>query len=186
MTGVIHQVVIIKSETFWQKQRSAISSNKYKFETMSISVESLGKIIDASQLTSDFDGGWSYDHNQWIDSRLELEEFLWQASDMLDRIDDLQEDISRCEFAEDANGALMELDRHKDMMKKKITKLPLEELDLQGKRILGKLNAAESHKADESSHLASNSNNSQTTNGSSSSNPDKLTSVNQVKLREMN
>ncbi|XP_055685708.1 kalirin isoform X2 [Lutzomyia longipalpis] len=184
VTGVVHQVVIIKSDNFWQKQRSSISSHKYKFETISISLESLGKIIDSSQVTADLDGTFQYDHNNWIDTRLELEEFLWQASDLLDRIDDLQEDVSRCEFAEDANGALMELDHHKDMMKKKITKLPLEELDLQGKRLLAKLNAdvgqsGSGSSADDSASHASNSNNTHALNGSHG-NPDRIAAVNQI------
>lgn len=64
-----------------------------------------------------------------------LEEFVWQASDLLDRLDDLQEDLSRNDFAEDVAGAKHGIDLHNEM-KKKIMKAPVEELDLTGQRLL--------------------------------------------------
>ncbi|XP_013112529.1 triple functional domain protein [Stomoxys calcitrans] len=135
----IHNVVIIKPDNFWQKQRASISSHKYKFETSTISIEALNKIAEATQLTSDFDGNQMYDHQQWTDARLAIEDFFWQASDLADRIDDLQEDLQRNDFAEDVSGARHALDHHNEM-KKKILKLPIEDLDVQGKKLLAKIN----------------------------------------------
>lgn len=135
----IHNVVIIKPDNFWQKQRASIASHKYKFETTTISLDALSKIAEPHQLTNDFDGSQSYDHNQWIEARLAIEDFFWQASDMVDRIDDLQEDLSRNDFAEDVTGAKHSLDHHNEM-KKKILKLPIEDLDLQGQKLFSKLN----------------------------------------------
>ncbi|KAH8395569.1 hypothetical protein KR222_000041 [Zaprionus bogoriensis] len=135
----IHNVVIIKPDNFWQKQRASISSNKYKFETQTISIEALNKIAESHQLTADFDGQQLYDHQQWTDARLAIEDFFWQAGDMADRIDDLQEDLNRDDFAEDVNLARHALDHHTEM-RKKITKLPIAELDMQGKKLLTKIN----------------------------------------------
>ncbi|XP_039965934.1 triple functional domain protein [Bactrocera tryoni] len=135
----IHNVVLIKPDNFWQKQRASISTNKYKFETSNISIEALHKIAEAHQLTSDFDGTQAYDHQQWTESRLAIEDFFWQASDMADRIDDLQEDLQRNDFAEDVNGAKHSLDHHNEM-KKKIQNLPIEDLELQSKKLLAKIN----------------------------------------------
>lgn len=149
--SVVHSVVIIKPDNFWQKQRASIPSHKYKFETNTISLESLHKMIDVSQLTSEFDGTLNYDHNQWIEIRMALEEFLWPIGDMLDRIEDLQEDISRSDFAEDVNGAKHGIEHHNDM-KKKILKLPIEELDLQGQKLLAKLNADSNRQEHHASH----------------------------------
>lgn len=137
----IHNVVIIKPDNFWQKQRASISSHKYKFETSTISIEALNKIAESHQLTGDFEGTQMYDHQQWTDARLAIEDFSWQASDMADRIDDLQEDLQRNDFAEDVNGARHSLDHHNEM-KKKILKLPIEDLDMQGKKLLAKINMA--------------------------------------------
>jgi triple functional domain protein len=60
---------------------------------------------------------------------------MWQAADLLDRLDDLQEDLSRNDFGEDVASAKHGLDVHGDM-KKKIMKAPVEEIDLTGQRLL--------------------------------------------------
>lgn len=112
-------------------------------QTSTISIEALAKIADPTQLTFEFDGSLNYEHNHWIDVRLALEEFLWQVGDMLDRIDDLQEDLARSDFADDVNGAKSGIEHHSDM-KKRILKLPIEELDLQGKKLINKLSGGES------------------------------------------
>ncbi|ALC42943.1 trio, partial [Drosophila busckii] len=138
----IHNVVIIKPDNFWQKQRASISSNKYKFETQTISIEALNKIAETHQLTADFDGQQPYDHQQWTDARLAIEDFFWQAGDMADRIDDLQEDLNRNDFAENVSLARQAIDHHNEM-RKKITKLPIEDLDMQGKKLLAKINMSE-------------------------------------------
>jgi len=59
---------------------------------------------------------------------------------MADRIDDLQEDLNRNDFAEDVPLARHAIDHHNEM-RKKITKLPIEDLDMQGKKLLAKINA---------------------------------------------
>lgn len=64
-----------------------------------------------------------------------LEDFLWQAADLLDRLDDLQEDLSRGDLADDVAGAKVALELHAEM-KKKILKTPVEEVDLVGQRLL--------------------------------------------------
>lgn len=171
---VVHSVVIIKPDNFWQKQRASISSHKYKFETSTISLEGLHKLIDISQLTIEFDGALNYDHSQWTDIRMALEEFLWPIGDMLDRIEDLQEDISRSDFAEDVNGAKHGIEHHNDM-KKKILKLPIEELDVQGQKLLAKLNADSNRQSD---HHASHS--SQKSHTPMPSNPDMAAIFQQV------
>lgn len=88
----------------------------------------------------DFDGTLPYEHNHWIDVRMTLEDFLWQVGDMLDRFDDLQEDLARSDFADDVNGAKSGIDHHADM-KKKVLKLPIEEIDVHGTKLLGKFSS---------------------------------------------
>lgn len=97
-----------------------------------ISLEALTKIIDTSQLTSDLEGTLNYDHASWLETRLAVEEFSWQASDLIDRLDDLQEDLGRNDFADDVSGAKHKIDLHNEM-KKKIMKAPVEEIDMMGK-----------------------------------------------------
>ncbi|XP_052565340.1 triple functional domain protein-like isoform X2 [Culex pipiens pallens] len=166
----IHQAVIIKPDNFWQKQRSAIASSKYKFETTTVSINLLSKVVEPSQLTSDFDGFLHYDHNLWIDLRVAFEDFLWQASDILDRIDDLQEDLQHSDFPEDVNSAKHSSEAHNEM-KRKVLKLPIEDLDLQGQKLLGKFTSY-SNRNDESCHSTSSP--------SKCHNPDISSALNQV------
>ncbi|XP_046409767.1 kalirin isoform X2 [Neodiprion fabricii] len=138
--GSVHVAFIIKPDNFWQKQRTSLGSHKYKFETNMISLEALSKVIDPSQLTADLDGTLQYDHAQWIDTRLAVEDFTWQAADLLDRLDDLQEDLSRNDFADDVGGAKHGIDLHNEM-KKKIMKVPVEEVEVVGQRLLQRFNS---------------------------------------------
>lgn len=80
-----------------------------------------------------------YDHAQWIDTRLVVEDFTWQAADLLDRLDDLQEDLSRNDFADDVAGAKHGIDLHNEM-KKKIMKVPVEDIEVVGQRLLQRFN----------------------------------------------
>ncbi|KAL8612455.1 hypothetical protein ACOMHN_058583 [Nucella lapillus] len=82
--GNINMAYIIKPGGFWEKQRTSLGSAKYNFETNMISLDNLTKVIETSQLTRDFDGSLEYDHEQWIQLRLMLEEFIWKALDLLD------------------------------------------------------------------------------------------------------
>lgn len=107
----------------------------FRFQINTISLEALTKVIDPSQLTADLDGSLQYDHAQWIDTRLAVEDFTWQAADLLDRLDDLQEDLSRNDFADDVAGAKHGIDLHNEM-KKKIMKVPVEEIEVVGQRLL--------------------------------------------------
>ncbi|XP_033224250.1 kalirin isoform X3 [Belonocnema kinseyi] len=136
----VHVAYIIKPENFWQKQRTSLAKQKkYNFEINPISLEALAKVIDPSQLTVDLDGSLQYDHAQWIDTRLAVEDFTWQAADLLDRLDDLQEDLSRNDFADDVGGAKHGIDLHNEM-KKKIMKVPVEEVEVVGQRLLQRFN----------------------------------------------
>lgn len=61
-----------------------------------------------------------------------LEELLWQAGELLDRLDDLQEDVARADFADDVTGARRAIDAHADISKR-LAKVPVDELEAQGK-----------------------------------------------------
>ncbi|KAH0534828.1 hypothetical protein KQX54_009134 [Cotesia glomerata] len=131
---------IIKPDNFWQKQRTSLAKQKkYNFEVNTISLEALTTVIDPSQLTADLNGSFQYDHAQWINTRLAVEDFTWQAADLLDRLDDLQEDLSRNDFADDVSGAKHGMDLHNEM-RKKIMKIPVEEVEVVGQRLLQRFN----------------------------------------------
>ena len=108
------------------------------FQTNLISVETLAKTIEPSQLTSDFDGTLAYDHNTWIELRLAVEDFTWQANELLDQLEDVRDELQQSDFADDVNGAKRAIERHKEMHQK-VTGNLVHDLDLTGQRLLQRL-----------------------------------------------
>ncbi|CAE1271123.1 Kalirin,Triple functional domain protein [Acanthosepion pharaonis] len=136
--GNIHMAIIIKPEKFWEKQRTSLGSAKYNFETNMLSVDNLVKFIESSQLTREFDGTLDYDHEQWIQLRLMLEEFIWKALDLLDKLDELAEILTCPELPDDLSGAQIQLEHH-NQLKKRVTKAPVEQLTMEGHHILKRI-----------------------------------------------
>uniref|UniRef100_G3U7R3 Kalirin RhoGEF kinase n=1 Tax=Loxodonta africana TaxID=9785 RepID=G3U7R3_LOXAF len=131
----IHVALIIKPDNFWQKQKTNFGSSKFIFETSMVSVEGLTKLVDPSQLTEEFDGSLDYNHEEWIELRLSLEDFFNSAVHLLSRLEDLQEMLARKEFPVDVEGSRRLIDEH-TQLKKKVLKAPVEELDREGQRLL--------------------------------------------------
>ncbi|XP_019910441.3 kalirin isoform X3 [Esox lucius] len=127
--------LIIKPDNFWQKQKTNFGSAKFTFETSMVSVEGLTKLVDPSQLTDDFDGSLEYNHDEWMDLRVALEEFMGSAVHLLSRLEDLQELLAKKEFPVDVEGSRRLIDEH-TQLKKKVIKAPVEELDREGQRLL--------------------------------------------------
>lgn len=60
------------------------------YQTSMVSVEGLAKLVDPSQLTDDFEGSLDYNHDEWMELRVSLEEFMSNAVHLLSRLEDLQ------------------------------------------------------------------------------------------------
>ncbi|KAM4559204.1 kalirin isoform 1-T1 [Odontesthes bonariensis] len=127
--------LIIKPDNFWQKQKTNFGSAKFSFETSMVSVEGLAKLVDPSQLTDDFEGSLDYNHEEWMELRVSLEEFMSSAVHLLSRLEDLQELQSKKEFPADVEGSRRLIEEH-TQLKKKVLKAPVEELDREGQRLL--------------------------------------------------
>uniref|UniRef100_A0AAR2IMN4 non-specific serine/threonine protein kinase n=1 Tax=Pygocentrus nattereri TaxID=42514 RepID=A0AAR2IMN4_PYGNA len=127
--------LIIKPDNFWQKQKTNFGSAKFTFETSMVSVEGLTKLVDPSQLTDDFEGSLEYNHEEWMELRVALEEFLGNAVHLLSRLEDLQELLAKKEFPVDVEGSRRLIEEH-TQLKKKVMKAPVEELDREGQRLL--------------------------------------------------
>uniref|UniRef100_A0A8C9XG71 non-specific serine/threonine protein kinase n=1 Tax=Sander lucioperca TaxID=283035 RepID=A0A8C9XG71_SANLU len=126
--------LIIKPDNFWQKQKTNFGSAKFSFETSMVSVEGLAKLVDPSQLTDDFEGSLDYNHEEWMELRVSLEDFMSNAVHLLSRLEDLQLQ-SKKEFPADVEGSRRLIDEH-TQLKKKVLKAPVEELDRDGQRLL--------------------------------------------------
>lgn len=51
---------------------------------------------------------------------------MWQAGELIDRLDDLQEDVARADFADDVTGARRAIDAHADISKR-LAKVPVDD-----------------------------------------------------------
>lgn len=60
-----------------------------------VSVEGLAKLVDPSQLTDDFEGSLDYNHEEWIELRVSLEEFMSNAVHLLSKLEDIQVGAAR-------------------------------------------------------------------------------------------
>ncbi|XP_043097690.1 kalirin RhoGEF kinase b isoform X2 [Puntigrus tetrazona] len=130
--------LIIKPDNFWQKQKTNFGSAKFTFETSMVSVEGLTKLVDPSQLTADLEGTLEYDHVEWTELRVSLEEFTGGALHLLSRLEELQEVLSRQDMATNAEEARKLLEDHA-RLRKTMTKAPVDELDHEGQRLLQKI-----------------------------------------------
>uniref|UniRef100_A0A8C7Q8B8 non-specific serine/threonine protein kinase n=1 Tax=Oncorhynchus mykiss TaxID=8022 RepID=A0A8C7Q8B8_ONCMY len=134
----IHVALIIKPDNFWQKQRTNFGSSKFEFETVMVSLEGLTKVVDPSQLTSDFEGSLEYEHDEWIEVRVAFEDFAGDAARALARLEELQETLAQRDLPRDLECARRLMEEHASL-KKRATKASVEELDTQGRRLLQRL-----------------------------------------------
>ena len=62
-----------------------------------------------------------------------MEDFLWQSSDLLGRLDEMREDLSANDFADDVGTAKTAVDVHMES-RRKVVKVPVENMDNVGQR----------------------------------------------------
>nr|XP_010955581.1 triple functional domain protein [Camelus bactrianus] len=139
----IHVALIIKPDNFWQKQRTNFGSSKFEFETNMVSLEGLTKVVDPSQLTPEFDGCLEYNHEEWIEIRVAFEDYISSATHMLSRLEELQDILAKKELPQDLEGARNMIEEH-SQLKKKVIKAPIEDLDLEGQKLLQRIQSSDS------------------------------------------
>lgn len=64
-----------------------------------------------------------------------LEEFIWKALDLLDKLEDLGEILTNPDLPEHLNGAQYKLEEH-NHLKRRVAMAPVEQLGMEGHRIL--------------------------------------------------
>lgn len=140
---LVHTVYIIKPESFWEKHKASVGSSKYAFETVMISLDNLAKYIDADQLTEDLNGTLRYDNQEWIESRLMLENLSNKASELLTTFRQLAYQLQRFEPPPDVVSARASLEHH-SRLRKLVSNTSTEELFNDAKRMQVRLEAGRS------------------------------------------
>ena len=115
----------------------------FPLKTNMVSLEGLTKVVDPSQLTPEFDGCLEYNHEEWIEIRLAFEDYISNATHMLSRLDELQDIVAKKELPQGLEGARNMIEEH-SQLKKKVIKAPIEDLDLEGQKLLQRIQSSES------------------------------------------
>ncbi|XP_068751668.1 kalirin-like isoform X6 [Montipora capricornis] len=134
----IHTVYLLKPDGFWESRRTSFGSFKLLCETVVTSLDGLYKFIDLDQLTSDLGGCFKYDHSKWINMRMALEKFLYEASSLLAKLEEIQDGLSQEDFADSIEG-LKDQIKHNQHVKKWIVKAPVEVLQDEGDKLCSSL-----------------------------------------------
>ncbi|XP_077370408.1 kalirin-like isoform X2 [Festucalex cinctus] len=140
----IHTALLIKPDTFWQKHKTNLGSAKLSFETSLVSVEGLSRLVDPSQLTSDLGGSLEYDHVEWTELRLGLEEFSGAATQLLNQLDQLEVGLTSLPEPQDVDDARKILEEH-NRLRNTIATAPVDALDREGKSLLQRMRLGPSH-----------------------------------------
>uniref|UniRef100_A0A6Q2Y1B5 Rho guanine nucleotide exchange factor 25 n=1 Tax=Esox lucius TaxID=8010 RepID=A0A6Q2Y1B5_ESOLU len=128
----IHTALIIKPDTFWQKHKTNLGSAKLSFETSLVSVEGLSKLVDPSQLTADLGGSLEYDHVEWTELRLGLEEFSEAAGQLLAQLEQME---AGCFLLVCSNRLLEEHGR----LRTTVATAPIDAIDHEGRSLLQRI-----------------------------------------------
>ncbi|XP_068458153.1 kalirin-like isoform X2 [Clinocottus analis] len=140
----IHTALLIKPDTFWQKHKTNLGSAKLSFETSLVSVEGLSRLVDPSQLTSDLGGSLEYDHVEWTELRLGLEEFTGAATQLLAQLEQLEAGLSRTPEPQDVDEARKLLEEHA-RLRNAIATAPVDSLEREGRSLLQRMRLGPSH-----------------------------------------
>ncbi|XP_046859404.1 kalirin-like isoform X4 [Xenia sp. Carnegie-2017] len=135
----IHSVYIIKPEGFWERHKASSGSGKFNFEVTFSSLEGLTKYIEPCNLTSEFGGTLSYDHDQWVIMQMSLEKFNFEAMTLLTKLDEIHEGLMHQDYADDL-VALREQVKYHQHIRKWIIKAPIDTLEEEGSRLLEWIN----------------------------------------------
>ncbi|XP_042337551.1 kalirin-like, partial [Plectropomus leopardus] len=140
----IHTALLIKPDTFWQKHKTNLGSAKLSFETSLVSVEGLSRLVDPSQLTSDLGGSLEYDHVEWTELRLGLEEFTGAATQLLAQLEQLEAGLNRIPEPQDVDEARKLLEEH-GRLRNTIATAPVDALEREGRSLLQRMRLGPSH-----------------------------------------
>ncbi|XP_055358120.1 kalirin-like isoform X2 [Betta splendens] len=140
----IHTALLIKPDTFWQKHKTNLGSAKLSFETCLVSVDGLSRLVDPSQLTSDLGGSLEYDHVEWTELRLGLEEFSGSATQLLTQLEQLEAGLNRIAEPKDVDEARKLLEEH-GRLRNTIATAPVDALDREGRSLLQRMRLGPSH-----------------------------------------
>ncbi|TKR93467.1 hypothetical protein L596_007920 [Steinernema carpocapsae] len=163
--------LIIKPDKFWEKHKASVStSGKYKFSLQMISVEDLVRYIDLNQLTRDLGGTLFYDHDEWMECRLDLENLIWRMTDVMRNFEVYSSEMKNGNMPFDVESANRSIEIHRNL-KNKISLISVDDLELQARNIQRRIKGTPEGGTPDDGY------NSSTSGGMCNSNPDIIASL---------
>nr|ACI49192.1 hypothetical protein Csp3_JD03.001 [Caenorhabditis angaria] len=137
-TSLVTQVFIIKPEKFWEKQKAQMSIGTWKFEVEMVSFDSLSKLVEISQLPKMIGGTHPYDHDDWLEIRLELEKWIWNITEVMGCLENVRKEMVECEQPVDVKTAEIAVKKHANA-KRTIFTIPVETIENDASRICDRI-----------------------------------------------
>ncbi|XP_049825269.1 guanine nucleotide exchange factor DBS-like isoform X2 [Aethina tumida] len=114
--GLIHVVYVIRPTSFFHKTLSEVSNklskDEFKFRMVVLSsAEELHEYVNITQLTSDLGGTLPYNHDDWIQQRIELEKFSTVTHDVSNALDNFTKTIEETELPNNVDSTQQLLNR---------------------------------------------------------------------------
>ncbi|KAF7232288.1 hypothetical protein EG68_08777 [Paragonimus skrjabini miyazakii] len=126
---------IIKPDKIIEKHKTSMAIGKFSFEIQIVSLDTLFREVDPSQLTAELEGSLPYNHEEWIKIRCCLEEFFCSAHDMADKFGHLFYQLERKQELDTVEAAKRALEEHR-FLRLKIVQAPVSALEAEADRLI--------------------------------------------------
>ncbi|XP_039286822.1 SEC14 domain and spectrin repeat-containing protein 1-B [Nilaparvata lugens] len=88
-------LIVLRPDAFWDKQRMDACARLHRErEPIYIPLNRLSKYVDKSQLPEELGGTWVYDHDLWIQNRIQVEDFLKGAERGVSELERVRQRVS--------------------------------------------------------------------------------------------
>ncbi|CAJ0930046.1 unnamed protein product, partial [Mesorhabditis belari] len=124
--AAIAGVFIINPDKLGEKLKTQISSGFCKFEVQKISVDTLNKYFESTQLIRELGGSFYYDHDEWLETRLELERWIGSIIEEMRRLELHRRQICEAESPVDVPTAQAAIEKHTTSVKRAILNVPID------------------------------------------------------------
>ncbi|GAA37096.2 kalirin [Clonorchis sinensis] len=125
---------IIKPDNFFEKHKANMQIGKFNFEIQLVSLATLFREVDPSQLTAELEGTLPYHHEEWIKIRCCVEEFFFSAQDMMDQFGHLFNLLKRKLDLDTVERAKLALEEHRSL-RSKIVQAPVSAIEAEADRL---------------------------------------------------
>ncbi|XP_048515729.1 titin isoform X3 [Athalia rosae] len=84
-------VIVLRPDGFWDKHVDNCTKSHKEGEPLYIPIAKLSGYVENSQLPPEFGGSKSYDHSEWIQTRIHVEDYLKDAAELAANLSELHD-----------------------------------------------------------------------------------------------